>query len=49
MDNLAKQGTIAVETVSVSFEPSNMTNVVNGELIIGGDDPSKFIGDISFL
>ncbi|KAI0822360.1 acid protease [Trametes gibbosa] len=47
-DNLFAQGKIAEDQVSVSFEPTNNPEVVNGELTFGGTDSSKFVGAINF-
>ena len=35
--------------VSVSFEPTNVPEIVNGELTFGGTDSSKFSGSINFV
>lgn len=51
-DNLYKQGMIKENVVAVSFEPTTGTtsaSVTNGELIFGGVDSSKFIGNITTL
>ncbi|KAH9885223.1 acid protease [Cubamyces lactineus] len=47
-DTLFKQHVIPAHEVSVSFEPTNKEDVVNGELIFGGTDSSKFISPITF-
>lgn len=50
-DQLYEQGIIKEDLISVSFQPttSASASVVNGELILGGVDPSKFTGDITYL
>jgi len=49
-DNLVRQGTIKQNVVAVYFEPSNSTSDtnLNGELIFGGTDRTKYIGDITY-
>ena len=47
-DNLFSQGTITSNEVSVSFEPTQQLDNVNGELTFGGTDSSKFTGAITF-
>lgn len=47
-DNLFSQGLITQNLVSVSFEPSQQEDNVNGELTFGGTDSSKFTGSINF-
>jgi hypothetical protein len=34
---------------SVSFEPTPMEMVKNGELIFGGVDPNKFTGPLTYV
>lgn len=48
-DNLFKQGKIEQNLVSVSFEPTSDSPITNGELIFGGVDSAKYIGDINYL
>ncbi|KAM5544280.1 hypothetical protein V8D89_001940 [Ganoderma adspersum] len=48
-DNLFAQGVITEDLVSVSFEPTNVPEIVNGELTFGGTDSSKFSGSINFV
>jgi hypothetical protein len=48
-DNLFLQGKIQKNQVAVSFEPTTSFPTVNGELIFGGDDPTKYIGDLNYL
>ena len=48
-DNLFAQGVITQDLVSVSFEPTNVPEIVNGELTFGGTDSSKFSGSINFV
>lgn len=47
-DNLFSQGLITQNLVSVSFEPTQQEDNVNGELTFGGTDSSKFTGSINF-
>jgi hypothetical protein len=49
-DNLVSQGTIKENVIGVSFQPSNLTSPINlnGELTLGGTDPTKYIGDITY-
>ncbi|KAI0793715.1 aspartic peptidase A1 [Fomes fomentarius] len=47
-DNLFRQHKISANKVAVSFEPTNSTEVVNGELTFGGTDSSKFVGSIHY-
>ncbi|KAF8519885.1 acid protease [Hysterangium stoloniferum] len=47
-DNLFSQGTITLDEIAISFEPTNSSLVVNGEITFGGTDPSKFTGPITF-
>ncbi|KZV97330.1 acid protease [Exidia glandulosa HHB12029] len=46
-DNLFALGIIPAPVISVSFAPTNLTFDVNGELVFGGVDTSKFIGTLS--
>ncbi|KZT31528.1 family A1 protease, partial [Sistotremastrum suecicum HHB10207 ss-3] len=48
-NNLVSQGTIAIEVVGVSFEPTTSDSALNGVLTFGGVDSSKFIGDLTFV
>jgi Eukaryotic aspartyl protease len=48
-DNLFDQGSIQKNQVAVSFEPTTSFPTVNGELIFGGDDPTKYTGKILCL
>nr|WPL92273.1 aspartic protease U42611 [Ganoderma boninense] len=48
-DNLFAQGIITEDLVSVSFEPTSVPEIVNGELTFGGTDSSKFSGSINFV
>ncbi|TFK52338.1 acid protease [Heliocybe sulcata] len=48
-DNLYAQGTIATESISISFSPSTGTDVANGEMTFGGVDDSKVAGDITYV
>ena len=42
VDNLFTQGTIATESLGISFEPTTEMGAVNGELTFGGVDMSKY-------
>jgi cathepsin E len=48
-DTLFAQGQIKQNLVAISFEPTNSTPVVNGELTFGATDPTKYTGEISYL
>jgi cathepsin E len=48
-DTLFAQGKIKQNLVAISFEPTNSTLAVNGEVTFGTTDPTKYIGDISYL
>ena len=48
-DNLFSQGTIPVDEVAVSFEPTTTGSERNGELTFGGTDPIKFTGSITWM
>ena len=48
-DSLFAQGAIKQNLVAVSFEPVTSGFTVNGELTFGFTDPTKYIGDISYL
>ncbi len=48
-DNAFSLGLIDSKVVGISFAPSNSVSSTNGELIFGGTDPSKFLGDITFV
>lgn len=50
MNNLYSQGSIPTEVLGVSFrpEPGSSTDSTNGELTLGGTDPSKYSGSISY-
>nr|GAT57455.1 aspartic proteinase [Mycena chlorophos] len=47
-DNLFSAGTIPSDLVAISFEPTTVEAVTNGELTFGGTDASKFTGSITF-
>ncbi|KAI0356741.1 aspartic proteinase precursor [Trametes cingulata] len=50
LDNAFEQGLIDKKVVSIAMAPSgNATTVTNGELTLGGIDPSKFTGDLNFV
>lgn len=40
-DNLYAQGTIATESIGISYVPTTSSNAVNGELTFGGVDSTK--------
>jgi cathepsin E len=49
-DRLFAQGTIKQPLIAVSFEPTTQGSAtVNGELTFGTTDPTKYIGNISYL
>ncbi|KAI0773211.1 acid protease [Trametes elegans] len=48
-DNLFSQGVIPATLLSVSFQPTQTDNNINGELTFGGTDSSKFVGAINFV
>lgn len=48
-DNAFAQGLIDESLVGISFEPTQSLEITNGEIIFGGVDDSKFIGDIHFV
>jgi hypothetical protein len=49
-DNLFKQGIIKRDFIAVYFEPVNSAETVtNGELMFGSIDPTKFVGNLTFL
>ncbi|KAJ7607163.1 acid protease [Roridomyces roridus] len=47
-DNLFTQGTITQNLIGISFEPTNVDEIQNGELTFGGTDSTKFTGEIHF-
>ena len=47
-DSLYSQGMTSSNMVSVSFEPTNTSSAMSGELTFGGIDPSKVTGNITF-
>ncbi|KAF9508800.1 hypothetical protein BS47DRAFT_1332559 [Hydnum rufescens UP504] len=51
MNNLHSQGTIATEVLGVYFAPESGSNTeeINGELTLGGVDPSKYTGTLSYF
>jgi len=48
-DNLLAQGTIATESIGISYVPSTSASAANGELSFGATDSSKFTGDVSYV
>ncbi|KAF7373031.1 Acid protease [Mycena sanguinolenta] len=51
MDNLFSQRQISAEVLGVSFAPENGgdTDDANGELTLGGTDPTKYSGPITYV
>ncbi|GJE94601.1 aspartic protease [Phanerochaete sordida] len=49
VDNLFSQGTIAADSLGISFEPTTEMGAINGELTFGGVDASKITGDVTFV
>ncbi|KAJ7444804.1 aspartic peptidase domain-containing protein [Mycena galericulata] len=51
LDNALAQGLITTEVLGVSFLPESGSDEddTNGELTLGGTDPSKFTGSITFV
>lgn len=47
-DSLFSQAAIASNLVSISFQPTNSLDIVNGELTFGGMDSTQFVGSINF-
>ncbi|KAJ7489133.1 aspartic peptidase A1 [Mycena latifolia] len=47
-DNLFSQGTITSNLIGISFEPTTVVEIENGEITWGGTDSSKFTGAINF-
>ncbi|KAJ7107809.1 aspartic peptidase A1 [Mycena epipterygia] len=47
-DNLFSQGTIPLHLIGISFEPTTVDEIENGEITWGGTDSSKFTGAINF-
>lgn len=47
--NLFNCGAISSELVSISFEPTTVPSVKNGELTFGRTDPTKFIGPLTYV
>ncbi|KAJ8521841.1 hypothetical protein ONZ45_g1526 [Pleurotus djamor] len=48
-DNLFEQGTITLNQIGISFNPTNQLEAANGELTWGGVDSSQFVGDLTFF
>ena len=49
LDTAFAAGSIDANIIGVSFEPTTVESVTNGELTFGGVDESKFTGDIAFV
>ncbi|KAF8317957.1 putative aspartyl protease [Clavulina sp. PMI_390] len=51
MDNLYNAGTISVEVLGIYFAPKPLPDVdaANGELTIGGVDPTKYTGTLTYF
>ncbi|KAJ7131383.1 aspartic protease [Mycena epipterygia] len=47
-DNAFSRGTIPLNLIAISFEPTTVDEIENGEITWGGTDSSKFTGAISF-
>ncbi|KAL0959820.1 hypothetical protein HGRIS_011499 [Hohenbuehelia grisea] len=49
-DNLFQQGTIATESIGISYQPTTSAgNVANGELSFGGVDSPRISGDVNYV
>ncbi|EIM81431.1 family A1 protease [Stereum hirsutum FP-91666 SS1] len=50
-DNLFSQGTISVESIGISYEPTTTSSegTMNGELTFGGVDSGKTTGDVNYV
>lgn len=48
-DNLYNQGTIHMDLLGISYEPSSTEGMRNGEITFGGVDESKFTGEINYV
>ncbi len=48
-DTLFAQGKIKQNLVAISFEPTNSTLALNGQVAFGDTDPTKYTGNISYL
>jgi cathepsin E len=48
-DNLFAKGIITSNLIGVSFEPTTVDEIENGEITWGGTDSSKFTGSIEFI
>lgn len=42
-DNLFAQGTIASDSIGISYEPTSAEGTINGELNFGGTDSTKYV------
>ncbi|PIL28711.1 hypothetical protein GSI_08755 [Ganoderma sinense ZZ0214-1] len=49
LDTAFAAGSIDANIIGVSFEPTTVESVTNGELTFGGVDDSKFTGDIAYV
>ncbi|KAI0345956.1 acid protease [Trametopsis cervina] len=48
-DNLFSQGTIASDSIGISYQPTTSDGAVNGELDFGGVDTAKTTSDVAFV
>ncbi|KAJ3488415.1 hypothetical protein NLI96_g2845 [Meripilus lineatus] len=48
-DNLFTQGSISMESIGISYEPSTGEDIANGELAFGTVDTSKTTGDVTYV
>ncbi|KAF8191217.1 aspartic peptidase A1 [Pholiota molesta] len=48
-DTLYSHGLINAHTIGISFEPTTVNEVINGEITWGGTDSSKFTGSIAYM
>lgn len=49
VDNLVAQGDIQKNLIAISFQPSTVATVKNGEMCFGDMDPKKFIGGMTWI
>jgi hypothetical protein len=48
-DSAFSLGLLDTKEVGISFEPTTVDSITNGELTFGGLDPSKFTGSITWV